>query len=217
MTALGSYKSLRRRVMRRVFERGELEDTYGVVMLDEFGVAHPDRRHYEPSGWRQLARALSKREIGPGDVFLDYGSGKGRIVYQAAQLPFGRVLGVEISEELTEVARRNIERNRDLLKCGDVTLTCADVVDFEVPDDVTYAYLYNCFVGRTFDVALDGLVRSYDRRPRSLTLIYSHPVLADVLAAHPRFELEQVLGRRRRFDRQLHVYSVVGPAGEPST
>ena len=216
MTAIGPYRSLRRHVMRRLFERGELEDTYGVVTLDEFDIAHPDRRHYEPSGWRQLARALKGRPIGPDEVFLDYGSGKGRIVYQAARLPFGRVLGVEISEQLTEIARRNIERNRDRLRCGEVTLTCADVVDFEVPDDVTYAYLYNSFVGRTFEVALDGLVRSYDRRPRSLTLIYTHPLLAHVLAAHGRFELEQVVGRRRRLDRQLHVYAVVGPAGERS-
>lgn len=215
MTGLSAYKSIRRRALRRVFERGELEDTYGVVTLDKLDVAHPDRKHYEPSGWRWLARALKGRRIGPADVFLDYGAGKGRIVYQAAQLPFGRVLGVEISEELAEVARRNVERNRERLKCPDVTVTRADVVEFDVPDDVTYAYIYNSFIGPTFDAALDGLVRSYDRRSRSLTLIYGHPVLADVLAAHPRFELEEVVGPRRRFDRQLHVYTVVGPPGAP--
>lgn len=213
MTSAGLYKTIRRRAMRRLFERGELEDTYGVVMLD--ALAHPDRRHYEPSGWRWLARALKGRRIGPADGFLDYGAGKGRIVYQAAQLPFGRVRGVEISEELTAVARRNIERNRDRLACRDVTLTCADVVDFEVPDDVSYAYIYNSFTGPTFDAALDGLVRSYDRRPRPVTLIYGHPVLAGVLAAHPRFELEEVVGPHRRFDRRLNVYAVVAPSGAP--
>lgn len=217
MSAVGRYRSTRRAIMRRLFERGELEDTYGVITLDDLDVAHPDRRDYEPSGWRYLARALRGRPIGPAESFLDCGSGKGRIVYQAAQLPFGRVLGVEISEELTDVARRNIARNGEHIKCGEVKLTCADVVAYEVPDDVTYAYIYNSFVGPTFDAALDGLVRSYDRRPRTLSLIYGHPVLADVLAAHPRFALEQICGRRRRIDHQLHIHTVTGPDGERRT
>jgi hypothetical protein len=209
MTATTFYRSARRRVLRSAFERGRLEDTYGVVSLEELDVAHPDRRHYEPSGWKHLSRALRGRPIAPGDVFLDYGSGKGRIVQQAAQLPFARVLGIEISEELTAVARRNIDNNRESLVCGDVTLECCDVADFAVPDDVTHAYLYNSFVGPTFSAALDELVRSHDRRPRWMTLFYVHPLMADVLAAHPRFALEQVVGRRRRIDRRLHVYGVL--------
>lgn len=35
MTTLASFRSARRRVLRGIFERGRLKDTYGVVSLDE--------------------------------------------------------------------------------------------------------------------------------------------------------------------------------------
>ena len=60
-----------------------------------------------------LRRILPAREVEPHDVFLDIGCGMGRAVYQAAaNYPFKRVIGVELSHELTQAARRNIERNR---------------------------------------------------------------------------------------------------------
>ncbi len=45
--------------------------------------------------------------------FLDFGSGKGRMVIAAATLPFRRVLGVEISDRLLQEARRNVEAMRE--------------------------------------------------------------------------------------------------------
>ena len=40
--------------------------------------------------------------------FVDYGSGKGRVLMLAAAYPFRRILGVEFSESLDRVARDNI-------------------------------------------------------------------------------------------------------------
>ena len=217
MSAIAHYRSVRRQIMSRAFGGGQLEDTYGVVTLDELDLAHPDRVHYEPSGWTALGRALRGQTISPTDVFLDYGSGKGRVVQQAARLPFARVLGIEISPDLNAIARRNVERHRERLTCRDVELVCGDVADFEVPDDVTLAYCFNAFVGDTFVLAMEALVRSHDRPPRSLTLVYGHPLMAGALAAHPRFELERVVGRPSRIDRQLYVYRVIEPTAEATT
>lgn len=51
----------------------------------------------------------------------------GRIVYQAtSRYPFGRVIGVELSVHLHEVAVDNIERNRHRLRCADVQLVRAE-------------------------------------------------------------------------------------------
>src|SRR5437763_11062946 len=86
------------------FDRGM--DTAGQEYRSEH--LHTDRVRYEPSGWGYLARALDPAEVGPDDVFVDFGSGKGRVVYQAGRLPFRRVIGVEVSEELNRIARRNL-------------------------------------------------------------------------------------------------------------
>jgi SAM-dependent methyltransferase len=174
---------LRRRLARIVFERGAIEDTYGAADLSEFGLAHPDRVEYRPSSWRHLARGLRGCAVTRKDAFLDYGCGKGRVVHQAASLPFGRVIGVEISPQLLSVARRNLERNRHRLACRDVELVNSDARTYDVPDDVNYVYMYNPFVGDVFRDVLRNIERSLERRPRRLRLIYVYPVMDAALKA----------------------------------
>lgn len=181
-------RRLRRRLLLSMFARGiEAEDSYGEEALEADGLAHPERKSYEASGWLYLWRALAREQITPNDSFLDYGAGKGRIVYQAAGYPFGRVVGLEISERLAQIAERTAERNRARFNCPRVEIVCADVVGFVVPDDITFAYFYNPFVGDTFRAALAGLIDSLDRRPRELTLIYSHPLMAGAVEDTGRF------------------------------
>ena len=65
---------------------------------------------YEPSPLLALRRGLRGRELRPDDVFLDLGCGKGRVLVDAVQLPFARVVGVELVPELVEQARANLAR-----------------------------------------------------------------------------------------------------------
>ena len=51
----------------------------------------------------------------------------------------------------------------------------ANVSEWDPPDDITHAYLYNPFSGSVFEAAVAGLLRSYDRRPRDLKIIYVNP------------------------------------------
>src|SRR5260370_40273159 len=49
------------------------------------------------------------RHLKPGDTVLDLGSGSGKICFLASQIvgPTGKVLGVDMNDEMLEVARRN--------------------------------------------------------------------------------------------------------------
>ena len=70
------------------------------------------------SSWLQLRRALRGAAITIDDVLVDFGSGMGRMVYVAARhYPFGRVVGVEISQRFNDVALANLERARPRLRC----------------------------------------------------------------------------------------------------
>jgi hypothetical protein len=160
--------------------------TAGIQLeLDHF---HPDRVKYEPSGWRFLRRGLKRREVTKDAVFVDFGSGKGRVVYEAAaRYSFARVIGVEISERLNEVARSNIERNRKRLKCKDVELVTCDAAVYAIPDDMTFGYFYFPFAGDTFRVVVENIVASLERKPRRVRLIYASPKLEDVILATGRF------------------------------
>jgi SAM-dependent methyltransferase len=190
----------------RIFERG-VDTAEPAVELDHF---HPDRTHYLPSGWLDLRRSLPRRAVRPTDVFVDFGSGKGRVVYEAAKYPFAQVIGVEISAKLNEVARRNIERNRHKLVCRNIELVTSDAAGFEVPDDMTVAYFFHPFGGETFDAVLANIVASLDRNPRRLTLIYQLPLDGDRILATGRFELTRTpVGRLD--SRRIAVYASTPP------
>lgn len=208
-TARSLYVSARDGLGRLLFEPTGSVDTAERVHLDTLGLGDRDRISYTPSGWLTLRRALPRRAVGEDDVFLDYGSGKGRVVVQAARYPFKRVIGLEIATEFNAAARANVELERDRLRCQDVELVTADVLDFEVPDDVTVAYLYNPFRGETFSAAIDQLIASVDRNPRRVRIVYVNPLEHDRLLATGRVELTRKLrGLRpgRRWSRTASTY-----------
>ena len=66
--------------------------------------------------------------MSPHDVFIDFGCGNGRVVYQLARYSFARVIGVEISEKLEAISRENIERARPQLRSREVSIVNADVL-----------------------------------------------------------------------------------------
>jgi glycosyltransferase involved in cell wall biosynthesis len=178
----------RRLAVDAVLDRRYGVRTSGYVDLGELGVAADDRVAYAPTGWLTLRRVLPRRTVSDRDVFIDFGSGKGRVVLQAATYPFKRVIGVEVSEQLTALAKDNVERNRHRLRCQDVTLLTVDARDYAVPDDVTVAFFFNPFIGDVFATVIDRLIASVDRNPRTIRLIYVNPVEEATLLRTGRVE-----------------------------
>lgn len=166
----------------RTWANRGMERYYGIesaekVALERLGHAHAERVGYEPSRWLGLPLGLAGWRPTADDVFADIGAGKGRVVVQAARhYGFKRVIGVEISPELSALARRNVERNRARLRCADVTIAVGDALDWEIPDDLTIAYLFNPCTGEVFSRLVDRLAAAVDRRRRPLRLIYVNPV-----------------------------------------
>ena len=151
---------------------------------------HPDRVGYVPSAWHVLPRALHYLGVSDRDTFVDFGCGKGRVVHQAAIRPFRRVIGVEISPVLAEIARTNLAARRRKHRCRNVEIVVSDVTQFQVPDDLTIGYLHNPFSGDTLDTVLRGIVDSIDRRPRRVRLIYvAAPQNGSQVLATGRFRL----------------------------
>jgi hypothetical protein len=154
------------------------------VELEEIGLAHPERTWYQPAGWRTLHRVFPPGSISQDDVFLDIGSGMGRMVIQAAaSFPFGKVIGVELAPDLHEIAVRNLDRVRKRLKCQDVELVNVDFFEYDVPDDISVAFCNNPLRGELFRRMLERLVESLDRAPRRLRFVY--------LNAHERGTIER--------------------------
>jgi SAM-dependent methyltransferase len=173
-------------------DRALAVDTAGRVDLADLGLADPERVSYEAGGWFDLPRALRSESISRDDVFLDLGCGKGREILTASLYGFGRITGVELAPELAATARRNVATFRPRKRCANIEIVVADAVDYAIPDDVTFVYLYNPFRGATFDTVIANLIASVDRRPRDLRLIYRNAKYKDSLQATGRARLVRV-------------------------
>src|SRR5262245_5600758 len=162
-------------------------DTSSHVMEPEHD--HPDRVQYIPSAWHVLPRALRYLGVSERDTFVDFGCGKGRVLQQAAKRPFRRVIGVEISPALAEVARINLAARAHRHRARSVEIVVSDVVSFHVPDDLTIGYFFHSFKNDTLDILLGHIIESIDRQPRPVRLIYVFPLNGSQLLATGRFQL----------------------------
>lgn len=158
------------------FEYRNNLETNGTVDLAALELSGAERRNYEPSGWLTLAKLAKQIRFSSDDVFADFGSGKGRIVYLAARYPLKKVIGVELSEKLNAVARQNIANNLATLRCKNVEFVTSDILDYEIPAAVTIVYLYSPFTGRTFERVIENLHDAFKRSETGrLSVVYQRP------------------------------------------
>ena len=165
-----------RGALERLHERRYGVETSDYVYYEELGLPTQDRLWHIPSDWGGLRRALARLDPTGDDVFVDVGSGLGRAVVVAAQFPFRRVLGVELSQELNERARANVGRAQRTFRCRDVELIAADATEWSLPPDVTVVYFFSPFTEEVFDRVVANLLDSVDEHPRPLRLLYNLPV-----------------------------------------
>ncbi len=146
------------------------------IQLPELGIHNSQCKPYAPAEHRTLRRIMRRLDIRSGhDVFIDYGSGMGRVVVVAATYPFKRVIGVEIAPQLDVVARENVRRASPRLRCRDIDLIAVDANTYSLPNDVTVVFIYNSFVGDILSNVLGNIRKSLDEAPRKLTLVYANP------------------------------------------
>jgi predicted RNA methylase len=192
------YRRAQRALEHAIFERG-LQSTWTTDVS---------------SGYLFVARGLWGNRITRDDVFLDYGSGRGRALLAAARFPFARVIGLEFVAAEAAIARANAKIAAPRLRCKQIEVIEDDATVWQVPDDVTYIYMYNPFWGETFTAMLDRVIESLDRRPRRLTIVYARPTCAADLLATGRFRrVRTSRGPRRKLDFQrIEVFRTLEPA-----
>ena len=210
---VGNIRSARQRMSRLLFDRRYGVETSEFAHLDQFGLAHHERVYYSPANWGTLRRALPAHEVCADDVFVDLGSGKARMVLEAAaRFPFRKVIGVELTEELTEVARANLASTRLRVRSDRVDLVQSDVLDYQIPDDVTVVFLNNPFRGEIFAAAITNLLASVDRNPRPVKVVYFNPVEEPFLLGTGRFRHLRTVTRGRATETEIfgttRIYSI---------
>jgi SAM-dependent methyltransferase len=114
-------------------------------------------------------------------IFIDCGSGKGRVLLLASELPFRRVIGVEFAMDLTEIAKANIQAYRSpTQKCRHLEALCMDATIYPFPPEPTVLYIANPFEGEVMERFLRHVEDSLREHPRPFFVLYRNPKFADL-------------------------------------
>jgi len=109
-------------------------------------------------------------------VFVDMGSGKGRALLVASELPFAMIVGVELSPELHRIAEENIVRYRSASQqCTAFSLLCMNAAEYTFGPEPLVLFLFNPFGRDTIRSILAGLEASLNATPREAYVIYANP------------------------------------------
>jgi hypothetical protein len=128
-----------------------------------------------PTPPKILRYILSNLGIDPCDfIFLDYGCGKGRALLCASDLPFKRIVGIEWSKDLVQIAKRNIEIYRSpRQRCFEFEVHCMSVLDYSLPVSNTVMYMYNPFGPKITFRVFQAVQQSVVAAPRRFLIVFS--------------------------------------------
>jgi hypothetical protein len=158
----------------------------------EIALASDENNHYMACWWLPTRRVLRELRPDSSDVLVDLGGGKGLVLLIAAMFPLKRVVGIDLDEGLVFSARKNIDLAQTHLKTRNVECLVRNVLDYTFDDGVTIVYMFNPFIGDTFHTVVSRIFESYDRRPRTLHIVYALPWEHDWLIGTGRVIVDNV-------------------------
>lgn len=196
--------SIRKRLdEERSFDTRYGVDTNDIIEPENLDITDRDINRqnvgYEPTPVWVLRESFHRLPVVLDDyVFIDIGFGKGRTLLIASEYPFRKVVGVEISRNLTEIAHQNLRHYvRDSRRCGDAETICMNALDFVFPDENLVIYVYNPFHEKLLKTLLANIELCLRRHGRDIFVVYTNPVHRALLDDAGYLELRERTGRYR--------------------
>jgi len=128
--------------------------------------------HYLPIRPKCARRALRNLPLkDPGEyTFIDFGSGKGRMLFMAARHGFKRLLGIELRRELHNQAFKNARECRHV-GAGFIESLNMDASEYEFPEEKLVLFFFNPFGSEVMAKVLGKLTKSLDRHSRDVWVV----------------------------------------------
>ncbi len=181
-------------------------ETAGETKLADSGISATDAARgnsvYRPV-WEGLFReSMAALPIDPREyTFVDYGSGKGKVLFLASNLPFKAIRGVEYAPALHQAAEGNIARFASATRqCSDLRSVCADATTYEPPVGPLVCFFFNPFDEATWKRVLANLerVRRSDRSPLYVVAVNTRDIRENLGAFRDATFLRESM-RRSKF------------------
>jgi predicted RNA methylase len=163
------------------FDRRYGVDTAADIRAENLNVASENwvyGGHYEATPVALFSKMMAHLSIDREQfTFIDYGSGKGRVLLLAALQSFRRVVGIEYSRELHEIAQRNVRAlSTTVGHSSRIELVNMDASQYSLPPEPSVLFLYNPFGEVIMRTVLKEIDRSLSESPRPLYIMYVNPM-----------------------------------------
>jgi predicted RNA methylase len=170
------------------FDRKWGVDTSGILVTDKSDAVGSNwifGTKYQGCSASDLEQVLNDFHLQHSEfTFIDFGSGKGRGVLIAALFPFKRIIGVEYSEQLCEIARLNWKRfPADAKRCREIEVVCADAAEYPIPGGPLVLFFNNPFGRPILGKVIRNIAASFQQAPRRIMVVYFNAKFPDLWRA----------------------------------
>lgn len=178
-----------------VFDYKYKVDTINTNTLDELDIDSPNKaygHYYEGTNAHIFKTMFSHVKLDySNSCFVDFGSGKGKAMFMAAELGFGKIIGVEFSLELVESCRANFEIFKSKFKGKtQFEILHMDATEYEIPADANFLFFSNPFDEPLILKVIENIFKSLEKSPREILVMHLYPQGNMAFANHPRFQFQ---------------------------
>ncbi len=168
------------------FDRRHKIDTSGNFPIDGLKIKGDNKAYAEgyfltPDS--VVTRYLSSLPIEFGEfVFVDIGSGKGRIMFLASNYSFKKIIGLEFAEELHEQCVKNIRTfENKYKKCDKIESVCVDALCYDLENENFVIFMFNPFHEEVVTKFVDKIRNSFLKYGKKIYIGYYNPKYGRVL------------------------------------
>jgi len=172
------------------FDKIHGTDTSGVIPLKDLEIKSGNIKEanwYGPMPVKVFRQIMDNLTV---DVekyeFIDFGSGKGRVLLLASDYGFRKVTGVEFASDLHRISTRNVAIvERDARKPGRIETICMDATKFVIPEVPVVLFFHSPFKGQVMERVIRNILTSFAKHPREIVIIFygTNSVSIDLLKA----------------------------------
>lgn len=148
-------------------------------------------------------------------TFVDFGSGKGRILLLASEYNYKKIIGVELSSQLHKIAEENIRKWKSIKKgCGDIVSINVNAIEFKLPDEPLVLFFFTPFLGSVFAEIVIKINDYLNRTKHPITIIYYGSnkdiikMLSDLKLYHEIIYSKNIMAETGKYERHLFARSV---------
>lgn len=160
---------------------GRYERLFGIKSMQIKKSDDANNFHYQGASYLILLDVFKKLpDAIKNKNFIDIGSGKGRALFCAEYSGFNHLIGVELDQELVNIAEENISRYTLKRKESDFKFICENALTFQIPANTAVFYFFNPFSEKIMS-EVEKTISNYQKQNHcGIFIIYVNPQFKNV-------------------------------------